>query len=195
MSHRVTELHCIMPIPNIPSVMQHGILSHERASRLPHDSVAMKEVQERRHDKRIRGGLKLHQYANLYFCARNPILFKRQNERDHLCVLRISRETLMLPKVVLTDQNAGSDYVRFLPSPAGLRLINFDWVFLSDWNDSDQIQYWKKKSAKCAEVLVPNKLPVEYIKGAYVANETAQTALEQTGFDKAITINAELFFL
>lgn len=178
-----------------PSVMQHGILSHERTQRLPHRSVAMEELQERRHRKMVPGGLRLHQYANLYFCARNPMLYKRQNERDGICVLRINRKVLMLDNVVLTDQNAGSDYVRFLPSPAGLRLINFDWVFLNDWNDPDQIQKWKKSSAKCAEVLVPNVLPVEYIEGAYVANETAQTALEQTGFDKAIMINAELFFL
>ncbi len=29
MPQRVTELHCIMPIGNVPSVMQHGLLSHE----------------------------------------------------------------------------------------------------------------------------------------------------------------------
>ena len=31
MDPRVIEFHCIMPIGNVPSVMDHGILSHERA--------------------------------------------------------------------------------------------------------------------------------------------------------------------
>lgn len=34
MDPRVTEFQCIMPLKNIPSVLQHGILSHERAARL-----------------------------------------------------------------------------------------------------------------------------------------------------------------
>ena len=32
MDTRVTELHCIMPIDNLGLVMQHGILSYERAA-------------------------------------------------------------------------------------------------------------------------------------------------------------------
>jgi len=195
MSHRVSELHCIMPIGNIPLVLRHGILSHEGASRLPHRSVAMQELQNRRDIKQVPGGLKLHQYANLYFCARNPMLYKRQSERDQICVLRISRTALMIKNAVLTDQNAGSDYVRFLPSPAGLHHINFDWVFAEYWTDPDQIQEWRKRSAKCAEVLVPNRLPFEYVKGAYVANELAKVALLQTGFSEPLAVEPGFFFL
>ena len=44
---RVTELHCIMPMANIGSVMAHGILSYERAARLAHHSVALQQVAER----------------------------------------------------------------------------------------------------------------------------------------------------
>jgi hypothetical protein len=75
MDARVTEFHCIMPLENIPSVLEHGILSHERMASLPHRSVAMQGVQERRDLKQVPGGLKLHQYANLYFHARNPMLY------------------------------------------------------------------------------------------------------------------------
>jgi hypothetical protein len=32
MDARVTELHCIMPIANVASVMNDGILSHEQAA-------------------------------------------------------------------------------------------------------------------------------------------------------------------
>ncbi|EQD40247.1 hypothetical protein B1B_14996, partial [mine drainage metagenome] len=74
MDSRVTELHSIMPISNIGSVMTHGVLSYERAARLAHHSVALQPVQDRRDQKQVPGGLKLHQYANLYFHARNPML-------------------------------------------------------------------------------------------------------------------------
>lgn len=65
MDPRVNEFQCIMPMENILSVMTHGILSHEQASRLAHASVAMEAIQEKRDKKHVPGGLKLHQYANL----------------------------------------------------------------------------------------------------------------------------------
>jgi hypothetical protein len=92
MDPRVTELHCIMPIANIASVLQHGLLSHERAARLPHCSVAMQLMQDRRDVKTVPGGLKLHQYANLYFHGRNPMLSVRRIE--DICVLRVSTSVL-----------------------------------------------------------------------------------------------------
>lgn len=53
MDPRVTELHCIMPIANLTSVMARGILSYERAAKLPHDSVALQPVQDKRDQKQV----------------------------------------------------------------------------------------------------------------------------------------------
>lgn len=195
MPQRVTELHNIMPISNIPLVLHHGILSHEEASKLPHDSVALSEIQERRDIKRVPGGLKLHQYANLYFSARNPMLFRRKDEAGGLCVLRIDKHVLTLPEVVLSDQNAASDYVRFLKSPEGLRELNYDLIFATYWTSDDQFEYWHRKSIKCAEVLVPHRVPAEFIFGAYVLNATAEAQLRDVGFDRPITCNSPLFFV
>jgi len=196
MSHRVTELHSIMPINNIPSVMQHGILSHERTSKLPHQDISLSDVQDKRDAKEVPGGLKLHQYANLYFCARNPMMYKRNNRRDNLCVLRISRQILNMANVVLADQNAASDYVSFYKSPQGLHHIAFDLVFAERWtHPEDQIAQWRHSSIKCAEVLVPNCIETGYIESAYVANETAKTNLENVGFDKPIALNSNMFFV
>ena len=90
MDPRVAELHCIMPMANIASVLVHGILSYERAAQLQHHSVVMQPVQDRRDRKQVPGGLKLHQYANLYFHARNPMLYKRKDDASNLCILRVS---------------------------------------------------------------------------------------------------------
>ena len=133
MNLRVTEFQCIMPLENIPSVLKLGILSNERSAKFEHFSVAMEDVQEKREQKNVPGGLKLHQYANLYFHARNPMLYKRKNEINNLCVLRVSIEVLQLPGVVLADCNASSPYVRFL-APSQWALLDYEAIYAMDWN-------------------------------------------------------------
>lgn len=194
MPARVTELHNIMPIANIPSVMVHGILCHEAASRLEHDDVSMSIIQERREHVRVPHGLRLHQYANLYFHARNPMLYRRLGQIPSLCILRVSIEVFNIEGAVITDQNASSNYVRFYP-PTALNQLQLDQIYAEDWtHPNDQIAEWRHKSQKCAEVLIPHQIPPDYIMGAYVVNQTAQTALQNTGFTKPITINTHLFF-
>lgn len=194
MPHRVTELHNIMPISNIPQVLQHGILSNEEAAKLSHDSVALSVIQERRDIKRVPGGLKLHQYANLYFCARNPMMYLRKEDAPVLCVLQIAKNILTMPNIVISDRNAASDYVRFLKSPEGLRELQHDLIFATYWTHDDPFEQMKRKSIKCAEVLVPHRVPADLIVGAYVLNATAETRLREAGFDRPITRNPNLFF-
>jgi hypothetical protein len=193
MSHRVIELHYIIPIKNIRFVMCYGILSHEQASKLDHDDISLADVQDRR-DKIQVGEYKLHQYSNLYFCARNPMMYKRRNQSDGLCVLQINRRVLNNPEVVLSDRNAASDYAKFYKSPEGLRHIDFDLVFAEYWTDPDQFEERRKKSIKCAEALIPHCVDARYIDGAYVANKTAEINLKNAGFNKPIAINAHIFF-
>lgn len=194
MPHRVTELHCIMPICNVPSVIQHGVLSHEKVRKLNHSSIAMAEIQERRDIKAVPGGLRLHQYANLYFCARNPMMYKRKDEVESICVLQVDTKVLTEPGVVLTDQNASSDYVRFYSHPEGMNHIEFDLVFARDWTDPDRIAFFKKKARKCAEVLVPYTVSSRYIKGAYCGTPRAVTQLKGSGFPHPINVDGDLFF-
>lgn len=194
MDPRVTELHCIMPMANIGSVMTHGILSYESAARLPHCSVAMQPVQDRRDQKHVPGGLRLHQYANLYFHARNPMLFKRLGEVNSLCVLRVSIQVLNLEGTVISDQNAASDYVRFL-HPSQWGLLNFDDIFAMDWrHQGDQVAYWRHKACKCAEVLVSHRVESGLVIGAYVVDAAAANRLGGHGFRLPVTVDPVLFF-
>src|SRR5262245_22985930 len=130
MDPRVTEFHCIMPMENIPSVMRHGVLSYERASALSHQSIAMVEAQEKRDARLVPQGRMLHQYANLYFHARNPMMYKRKEKAGELCVLRVATTVLELEGVVLTDRNAagGDNWVRFL-HPRDWRVLDFERIF------------------------------------------------------------------
>lgn len=194
MDRRVTELHCIMPVDNIPSVMTYGILSYERAAKLKHHSVAMQPVQDRRDQKQVPGGLKLHQYANLYFHSRNPMLYKRQNEVSCLCVLRVSTDVLDIGGTVVSDQNAASDYVRFL-HPSQWRLMPFDDIYAMDWrHPNDPIAFWRHKARKCAEVLVPQRIEPKFLNGAYVVDKIAAGRLAALGYNLPVTVNSVLFF-
>jgi hypothetical protein len=191
---RVTELHCIMPMANILSVMDHGILSYERAAKLPHRSVAMQPIQDKRDKKQVPGGLMLHQYANLYFHARNPMLFKRLNEAATLCVLRISIEVLTLRGTVISDQNAASDYVRFY-DPSQWEMLDFDDIYAMDWrHPGDQVAYWRHRARKCAEVLVPRNVDCRFVVGAYVVENAARQQLVDLGFGLPVTVAPVLFF-
>ena len=189
------ELHYITPINNIPSILRHGILSNRRADRLEHETVALQEVQERRENKRLPTGRWLHDYVNLYICARNPMMYKRRNRHRDLCVLRISPEVLDIRGVVVTDQNASSNYAAFYPSPEGLRRVNEELVFSEFWTHSDQIEEWRHKSIKCAEVLIPDRVDPVHIIGAYGSGEQSVNRLLQHGLTGNIVINEHLFFL
>ena len=194
MHPRVTELQCIMPIGNVPSVMQHGILSYERAARLTHHSVAMPEIQDKRDQKHVPGRLKLHQYANLYFHARNPMMYRRLAEVDRLCVLRVATAVLDSQGTVITDQNAASDYVRFL-APTQWSLLDFDDIFAMDWrHPGDPPAYYRHRSRKCAEVLVPHRIQPARILGAYVVDQAAAQRLTAVGFTLPIAVEPVLFF-
>jgi len=193
MDKRVKELQCIMPLVNILSVLEDGILSYERAAKLKHHSVAMHEVQDRRDKKQVPHGLKLHQYANLYFHARNPMLYKRKDDAENICVLRISTEVLQIEGVVITDCNAASQYVRFY-HPSQIFLLDLDAIFAVDWrHHSDPIAYWRHKSQKCAEILIPHLVEPKFLAGAYVVSQDAAGRLRQR-FDLPVTIDQGMFF-
>ncbi len=187
------ELHYLTPIENIPSILAKGILSHVRAARLPHRSVAMQEMQDRRSKVVVPGtGRRLHEYANLYICARNPMLYKRRHEE--VCVLAISPAVLDLEGVIVTDQNAAGDYVRFRPAPGWLWYVDRERTFAEYWTDDDAIEYWRKKAAKCAEVLVPDRVEPRYIQHAYVASVEMKTRIDTMGTRLDVHVDGHLFF-
>lgn len=189
------ELHYITPIENVASIMEHGLLSYESAACIHHQSVAMNVVQQRRDGIKVPNGLRLHQYVNLYFDARNPMLYSRKEQVDTLCVLKINPGALNLANVVIADRNASSiDYVSFKSSPGGLDTLDFETIYCENWDDPDMYRKYYKKSTKCAEVLVPHCLPPSYIDGAYVGSQKAYNCLYERGFSLTIIPNPKLFF-
>lgn len=190
----ITELYFITPINNIPSILKLGLLSHERAKAIPHESIAMDEIQDRREHVLVPGGRPLHQYANLYFSARNPMMFKRKENHRSNCVLRFLPSVLDLQNVIVVDQNASSIHARFLPVPAGIEYLDRELIFARDWRHPDQREFWRRRSAKCAEVLVPDMVDSSYIAGFYVSCQEASEKLKSMAQGLPIAIDPDLFF-
>lgn len=191
----VTELHYITAIANVPSILRHGILSHALAERLAHDSVAMPEIQERRSNKQVPGGRPLHEYANLYFDAHNPMLSRCRIRNGEICVLQVSAAVLDQPGVIVTSRNAASGWASFWPVEDGLRTVNRERVFARYWtHPDDPYEEMSHKSEKCAEVLVPDRVEGRFVIGAYVANQIALLAFQQLNTGLPVSTPGGMFF-
>ncbi len=192
----VKELHYIVPLENIPLILENGLLSHKLAEKHRHNSVAMKDVINLRKEKRVKGTRKpLLDYVNLYFTAHNPMLSKLRSKNTEICVLQIMSEILELPDVILTDMNAASNWASFHNSPQDLEKLDGNAIFAHSWTGhQDNCAYWRHKSQKCAEVLVPDRVESRYIFGAIVYNSSVKDKLTQLGFKMPIHISPEIFF-
>jgi ssDNA thymidine ADP-ribosyltransferase, DarT len=190
----VKELYYLAPIQSVPSILEHGILSHNRAAKLPHVDISMAVIQDRRAKKSVPGGLRLHDYANLYFNARNKMMSKKRPEHDRICVLCVSPEVLHLPGAVVADQNASSDYALFLQSPAGLQKLHEQEVFVRSWKCAgDQIREWILGSIVCAELLIPHRVDPTFIQRAYVLDSSAARTFTAMQTRVECRPNADMF--
>ncbi len=192
-AHR-KSVYNIQPISNVPSVIEHGILSYQRAEALQHESIAMQDVQSKRADVCIPNGKPLHSYANAYFDPRNPMMYKRQQDAENLCVLAVAATILDLPGVIVSDGNAASRYSRFYAPADGIQKLDFVTVYCEWWTSEDWLDQQRKKRIKCAEILVPDAIPYEYIIGAITVSEQAKETLQAQGFQKEIVIRPRVFF-
>lgn len=191
---RLKELHYITPIANVPSILELGILSYRRANEISHNSIAMQDVQNIRAARKVPGARKLHEYANLYLCGRNPMLYKRLGQRRSIAVLRVSPEVLDLPGVAVSDGNAASGYTRFRPGSTGLGIVDEEMTFAQFWTDDDVSVKYEKGRRKCAEVLVPSVVDPGYIVGAYVCSDGVRRQLQDLVEDIHVEIDHDLFF-
>lgn len=119
-------------------------------------------------------------------------------EPSAFVVLRVAPAVLDLPNVVITDANASSEYVAFHPSPDGLAVLDCALVLARVWTSDDPFEYYRRKSAICAEVLVPDAVTSRWISGAYVSGNVTSERLRPVAGEFAaldITVNPDIFFL
>jgi hypothetical protein len=192
-----SELHYITAFDNVVSILERGILSHEAIRRLPHRSVASAEVQARRASRKIPQGLRLHQYANLYFNGRNAMLYKIINDYDaskrvpaeELTLLRVSTAVLDIPGVVVTDINGAADVApRWFTVDEGIAVLEHSVVFAQYWDS------YEHKQRMMAEALVPHRVSTRFIEGAYAVSDAAAMNLSGVAPTLDVEVNAYMFF-
>jgi ssDNA thymidine ADP-ribosyltransferase, DarT len=194
----VRELHFITPICNLGSILERGILSHNRADGIHHGSVASDRVQYWRSRKRVPGGMRLHDYANLYFHARNAmmsyLLYAEGQRHTDLIVLRVSPQVLDLPNTVVSDGNSAVGSTRFYPSPEGLAHLDSKLIFARRWVDENGWPDQEAKRVRMAEVLVPYLVSSKYIRSCYV--DTSEKRRECMGYEAlpSVVVSREVYF-
>ena len=193
-----TYLYNIQSIFNILSIEENGILSHKLSCGIQHSDLSNPDVQGRRDIKSTPFGIKLHEYANVYFDYWNPMLYIlcKHNPRENICILKISSEILDIQGCVISDCNAASGYARFQSPDSGLNDLEWDLVYAKYWKKSEENEYsnMHRKSVKCAEVLIPNSVSTDFIEGYYVYSDETKDYLINQGVKKPIEVRKEFFF-
>lgn len=196
----VEELFYITDIGNLFDILKKGILCHSKAKKVKPKSIADPIVQERREKVVVPGAnKKLHDYANLYFNPRNPMMFKRKDLHEELCILRVSCDIFDEQGVIITDGNAASGYTLFLPPQWGFASLDEGLIYARYWNDEDPIEKARKTRAICAEVLVPGFVDRRFIKGIYVSCVETQRKVTEIvkghPLEKQVTVEPIFFFV
>ena len=176
----IDGLYYITHIDNLESICQAGILSHARAKRIPHISIAKSNVLDMRKKRSVPQGRPLPEYVNLYFNPRNPMMYKVTDGGKNIgnvCLLKVHRRLLSSTGVIITDGNAASDYTRFYASPSGLACLNREEIFVTFWTDDDPIRRFRLKSTTCSEVLVPDQVDKTQLESVIVPSETALASI------------------
>jgi hypothetical protein len=122
------------------------------------------------------------------------MLYARKGQAEELCILAVSCSVLDINGCIVTDRNAATDLVKFYSPEEGIRQIDFEKVFSQYWTHTNPYEQSNHKAIKCAEVLVPYKVPYDEIKGAYVVSETAKQKLLETGFNRQILVKPQVFY-
>ncbi len=194
---RIHELHYITDLANIASILDLGILSCREVSRrgIPHVTIANKDLRDQQRAKRVwdaRTGRarSLLEYTNLYFDARNAMLFERLvNQQGDLAVIAVAAAVLDLDGVLVADRNAAA-FATFQPPEEAIPRLDAKAVFARSWDS------WDAKQRRQAEVLVPTQVPPEFLLRAYLPDPAAKHRLRSLLGDRQLKllVNRDLFF-
>ena len=176
------ELYYITHINNLQSILEKGILSHERIEQLElkYTSIYDEEVVNIRKDKLTPDGESLWHFANLYFQPRNSMLFRIIHDSKireaSLVVIGVSKKVLIEHDILITDGNAANYPTQFYSYAEGFKMLKYQWPIIQrdSWNEG--IGTKRKMMAEC---LVPNQVKPTLFRSLYVVNSAAEHYIKQ----------------
>ncbi|MBI2724066.1 MAG: DUF4433 domain-containing protein [Chloroflexi bacterium] len=188
-------LYYITHIDNLQSMLEKGILSHAEmeSKQLAFTPIYDEQIVTNRKARLTPDGRSLWDYANVYFQARNAMLFRVAREKgvDEICIIGVRKDILNRHDVFIANGNAASyqseiiahnDGVRSVPQI--MRNVDKEW-----WSDSDG-----SKREMMAECLVPTVIPPDFITAVYVGSEAAQRRAQAVAGSIPVTREPHLFF-
>lgn len=183
---------------NVPSMLRHGILSHASVleREVSYRAIYDSEIVSNRQEKLAPDGQSLWQFANVYFQARNPMMYRVAHEKgkNDLAIIGLNSSVLSLPGVFITDGNAANTGTNFYYQREGMAALTEIWDIVNGewWNSMDG-----SKRKIMAECLIPSNIPPEYIHSIYVANQKIADDLRLTIGTSRVPVVPEpnLFFL
>ncbi len=207
MPQSVKKLYYITHIDNISSILKLGILSHNiidkknisilsflSKHKVKHTTIYDKGIMLNRKNRKTPDNKSLWEYANLYFQVRNPMLYRVVCEQsaENIAVLAIDFEVIKLPGVFVSIGNAASMASDILPAKEY-------WVVINQLKEVLNCEWWKDEDGSkrkiMAECLVPEKIPPNYIKEIYVADDkTAQKIKQQIPNEIPMIPEPKMFF-
>lgn len=158
--HLYSEFYYMAHYRNLPSILEHGILSHDMVERcgISRMDISDPGAQRWRALPEPVFGRTIHSYVPLYFTPRNPMLYKRRALQNQLVILSISAHTIKSGgDVLFTDGNAASRSTVFSRTMdiVGKAAPVLESVYWHHFDDGSRL--------RCAEALVHRQIPTHWI--------------------------------
>ncbi|MBI3940397.1 MAG: DUF4433 domain-containing protein [Acidobacteria bacterium] len=193
----IKTLYYITHVANLNSIFARGILSHALIEELhlTYTPVYDDRIVASRKSRVAPGGENLWEFANLYFQARNPMLYRVLHEKadSDIVVLGIRPTVFSCPGVLIAPGNAASRATDLLAPAEGLKAIAKIWDCITSewWNSMDG-----SKRRIMAECLVPRHVPSDLIHTVYVSSHSAADKVRGLALPSHVAIVPEptMFF-
>jgi O-acetyl-ADP-ribose deacetylase (regulator of RNase III) len=193
----IKSLYYITHVDNLPSILEHGILSHAQveAQNVPFTPIYDTQIVSHRRGRVTPNGKSLWNFANVYFQPRNPMLYRVIKEKDKkkIAIVGIQPGILNQPNSFISTGNAASSPSEILPSQEGINVILQLWKIIRNewWNDNDG-----SKRQIMAECLIPDKIPPDFVHTIYVFSHPLADQLRQqlSSFNIPIVPEPHMFF-
>lgn len=172
-------------IDNIASIVENnGLLSTnlKKEYGISHHNVANMNIQNRRSEMRVTvepGGV-VHDYVPFYFASTNKMLLGLLNrkvvDQPYVVFLAISIEKLLEENVVFTDASANTNLPpNFYNDPNDLDKLDWTLIDSTKWGERSEIEL----HARMAEVLIYERVPLEWIDAYIVFNDIGEMKIEE----------------
>ena len=197
MSHLgIRGFYYITHIDNLPSVLRHGILSHQLVEerKIPYTTIYDTKIVTDRKGILVPSGKSLWSFANFYFQPRNPMLYRVIHEKSYknIVVVEVKPDLLDRPDIFITTGNARASDSEILPQKTGLKRLH-------QIKKNISVVWWKPEDGSkrkiMSECLVPDLVPPDFIQAVYVAtHKIAERARNLLPSDIPIIPEPNMFF-